>query len=214
MNLIKHPKIPHLPFSPGKSRDDMILSSVKHFEGKKIIVTVKMDGENTTLYRNYIHARSLTYTDHESRHWMKRYHAEMKHLIPENTRICGENLYAKHSIHYQNLQSYFLVHSIWEGNKCLDWGSTIWKCGEWGFIHVPVLWAGEWNEVRMRHLFRSRVYENECEGFVVRLWTSFFLGEYSKSIAKYVRKGHIQIDEHWMKPPIVPNLLVRQNNES
>ena len=52
----KFPKILHLPWSPGVSDDDKILDTFSHFEGQEIVVTEKLDGENTSLYREYIHS--------------------------------------------------------------------------------------------------------------------------------------------------------------
>lgn len=44
-----------------------------------------MDGENTSLYRNKLHARSEDSKDHKSRHWIKSFHAQIKYNIPDNT---------------------------------------------------------------------------------------------------------------------------------
>ncbi|MEL7307213.1 MAG: RNA ligase family protein, partial [Pseudomonadota bacterium] len=39
--------------------------------------------------------------------------------------MCGENLYARHSISYNNLPSYFMAFSVWnELNQCLSWQDT------------------------------------------------------------------------------------------
>ena len=47
------------------------------------------------------------------------------------------------------------------------------------------------------------------EGYVVRLADSFDVGDFSKSIAKYVRAGHVQTDEHWLDKPMVKNELMK-----
>ena len=67
----KYPRTFHLPWSPGCTSDDKVLKSVDHFVGKRVIVTEKMDGENTTISKNKIYARSIDSKDHESRHWVK-----------------------------------------------------------------------------------------------------------------------------------------------
>jgi hypothetical protein len=43
---IKYPRTLHLPWSPGLTNDDRQLKSTEHFEGREVVVTVKMDGEN------------------------------------------------------------------------------------------------------------------------------------------------------------------------
>jgi hypothetical protein len=120
----KYPRTYHMPFSQALASDDKFVKNPKMFDGKNVVVTLKMDGENTTLYNTCLHARSLDSKHHESRDWLKKWHSEFSHEIPDNMRICGENLYAKHSISYENLKSYFYGFSIWVGNECLNWKDT------------------------------------------------------------------------------------------
>jgi hypothetical protein len=108
---VKYPRTPHVRWSPGCQADDIQIAHEPDPDDE-IIQTVKMDGENTTLYRDRLHARSLNANPHPSRGWVKNLHAQMRHDIPEGWRVCGENLYAQHSIAYRNLESYFLVFSI------------------------------------------------------------------------------------------------------
>lgn len=90
----KYPRTPHLPFSLGVQSDDKVLKSISHFEGKDIIITEKMDGENTTMYSNHIHARSIDSKHHPSRDYVKQLHANIKYMIPSNMRLIGENMFA------------------------------------------------------------------------------------------------------------------------
>ena len=109
---IKYPRTYHFEWSPGKTSDDKTQFDLSNFEDKCIVITEKMDGENSTLMRDYIYARSLDSKDHLSIHWLKGLWGNIKYLIPDNWRICGENSYAKHSIFYENLPSYFMVFSL------------------------------------------------------------------------------------------------------
>lgn len=108
MTFYKYPRTPHLPFSPGVGGDDKILKDLSTLRGRDCVVTLKMDGENTSLYTNGFHARSLDGRHHPSRDWLKAYYATFAHEIPQGWRICGENLYARHSLAYDALPSYFL----------------------------------------------------------------------------------------------------------
>ena len=45
----KYPRTYHVPWSPGTTSDDRLLKSVDQFVGKRVVVTEKMDGENTTM---------------------------------------------------------------------------------------------------------------------------------------------------------------------
>jgi len=197
-NLHKYPRTPHLPWSEGATDDDKIIETLYYFFGQRVIVTEKMDGENTSIYHDYIHARSIDGRSHPSRDWVKQFWSGFKSDIPIGFRICGENLSAKHSIHYQSLPSYFLGFSVWDNqNICLNWNDTL----EWfsllGITSVPVLYDGHFDEKIIRGLWKEQDYESK-EGYVVRLASSFHYDHFGESVAKFVRKGHVQTEDHWM----------------
>jgi|SRR6056297_2581739 len=200
--LYKYPRTIHLPWSEGVSSDDIKTFDDSFFHGKKVVVTEKMDGENTTLYNNYIHARSIDSIDHESRHYVKNFWNGIKYLIPDNIRVCGENLYAKHSIYYNNLSSYFLCFSVWLNDKCLPWDKTRNFCSDINIDIVPVLYEGIYDKEKIKSLF-----DNNMEGYVVRLYDSFLINDFHKCVAKFVRKNHVQTDKHWMRQKIIKNKL-------
>lgn len=201
----KYPRTPHLPWSPGGSRDDLLLSDTSQFDGQLVVITEKMDGENTTLYRDGHHARSINPSPHPSRDWIRRLQSEIGYLIPEGWRVCGENLFARHSIPYEDLPSYFMIFSIWdEHNRCLSWANTEEWASLLGLHTVPVLYQGLWNEKYTRSL---RLPPTTCEGYVVRIADGFLYAEFPQKVAKYVRPHHVQTDEHWMLAPVSPNQL-------
>ena len=201
----KYPRTFHVPFSPGATNDDRIHDDISFFEGKEIVITEKMDGENSTLMHDSIYARSLDSVDHPSRHWIKGLWGNIKHEIPDDWKICGENLYAKHSLHYKNLSSYFMVFSIWDENdNCLSVDDTLTFCDFLRLEHVPILWRGIYNK---KFVENFKINTEIQEGFVIRLAESFHFDDFETSIAKYVRKGHVTSDEHWMYKKIVPNEL-------
>lgn len=201
----KYPRTYHLPWSPGADISDKVHESDAIFDGKEVIVTLKMDGENTTMYHDGLHPRSVIMDNHPSRDWVKKLHGQIKHEIPENWRICGENLYAQHSIKYTDLSSYFQVFSIWEDGVCLDWESTEAYCKELGLHTTPVIYRGRYSKELIDLIFKT--YADKHEGYVVRLAGSFKFDDFRQSLAKYVRANHIQTDEHWMNKPVVPNGL-------
>lgn len=201
----KYPRTPHLPWSPGASEDDVRLSACAGFEGRRVVVTEKMDGENTSLYRDGLHARSLDSRHHPSRAHVKAWHATIAHEIPEGWRFCGENVYARHSIAYGNLRGYFFLFSVWTAeNECLPWPETV----EWAALlgcPVPeVFYQGLWNAETVR---RTTVDPAVCEGYVVRLEEGFPYARFAASVAKWVRPSHVTTDQHWMQAPVVPNRL-------
>lgn len=211
MTQIKYPRTFHLPQSPGVTSDDKVLKSPNCFVGKQVVITEKMDGENTTMYTDGFHARSIDSRNHPSRNWLAKFHSEVGYQIPTNFRICGENMYAQHSIHYRNLPSYFLGFSVWctddKSNWALSWDETI----EWfellGIEPVPVLYRGAFNVQIVDNLI-ANLDTSRQEGFVIRVADEFDYNNFDTSVAKWVRAKHVTTDEHWMHTAIVPNHMI------
>lgn len=206
----KYPRTPHLIFSPGVGGDDIKLDSNEIFANSQVVVTEKLDGENTTLYPDCLHARSLDSRHHSSRAWVKALQAAMSQNIPTGWRICGENLYARHSIAYENLKSYFYAFSIWnEDNYCLNWSET----QEWAEILelelVPVIYQGIWDEKAITAI-GQKLDLNRCEGYVVRKVEQFHFVDFERNVAKWVRKNHVQTNEHWLYQEIIPNGILKE----
>ena len=170
----KYPRALHLPWSEGSTNDDKFLKDVQFFDKKMVVVTEKMDGENTTMYSDHIHARSVSSRSHPSRNWVKSFHGSLAHNIPPGWRICGENVFAQHSIKYTNLKSYFYAFSIWnDKNMCLDWDSTV----EWsellGLELVPVIYRGVFDKKAIEASWKACNEREVSEGYVVRLISEF-----------------------------------------
>lgn len=204
MDGVKYPRTRHLPWSKGATSDDkwMDCSALK---GQLIVITEKMDGENTTMTPSRVYARSLDSVHHDSRSYIKGLHASIKANIPDDMRICGENLYARHTIEYNDLTSYFQVFSAWFEDVCLDWSTTLEWCELLGLTTVPVIFEGLFDETWLKELASS--FPRSKEGYVVRLRGAFKLADFSSCVGKYVREGHVQTNEHWMHNKIVPNRL-------
>jgi len=227
----KYPRTYHLPFSLGATSDDKILKSTEHLEGKQVVITEKLDGENTTLYNDYYHARSIDSKDHPSRHYVKQLHSQIKREIPDGWRIVGENLFAQHSIAYDELPDYFMVFAIFnDKNECLSWSETKEYCELLGLHTVPELYVGKWDEQLIRKLwngigafptfetdkqnpvFPCDFFPCQAEGFVVRLAGEFSVHDFSHSVAKMVRPNHVKTDSHWMEKTVIQNLLKESQN--
>jgi len=207
MVKMKYPRTPHLPFSMGRTSDDKVLKTLKHFDGREVVATVKMDGENTTMYNDAYHARSIDSRHHPSRDWLARFHATIAHDIPNGYRICGENLFARHSIAYDNLPSYFMGFSVWDGVKALSWDDTLEFLELLGITPVKELYRGLFDEQVLQDLAKNLDTETN-EGFVVRIADSFDYTDFGTSVAKWVRASHVQTDTHWMHGEIIPNRVI------
>lgn len=204
---IKYPRTFHLPWSLGRTDDDKTLESVDHFKGKNVVVTEKMDGENTTIYKDFFHARSINGGKHESRSKVAQLQGEIGRELSDTMRVCGENCYAQHSISYSQLKDHFLAFSIWNGTTCFSWEATEFWCENLGLNTVPVLYKGIFDEKLIKLLYQDNRTPDLMEGYVVRLAGSFAYDDFSKSVAKFVRKNHVQTDYHWKNQKVVPNKL-------
>ena len=214
MSLTKYPSTWHLPWSDNyKSTTDRVLKSADHFVGKRVVVTEKMDGENTTIYHTgKCHARSLDSGYHASRTDVRRVAGEVAHTIPEGWRVCGENMFAKHSLFYNDLEALFLVFSVWDDtNHCLSWDETLKFCKERGLKTVPMLMVGPWAKGDEKIVFAG--WERQKEGYVIRLYDRFHFSDFDTALAKYVRKNHVQTSEHWLRQPLVKNLVKRKSEK-
>lgn len=206
--LVRYPRTFHLPWSEGLSADDKVLDDLRAFVGQRVVVTEKMDGENTSLYRDHLHARSLDSRHHPSRDWVKAFWSGIRHDIPEGWRVCGENLFARHSLAYDDLPTFFLGFSVWnERNECLPWDDTLDWFDLLGITPVPVLHDGIWDEQAIKALHDPKRDDERREGYVVRLAEGFPLARFRSHVAKYVRAKHVQTDQHWMHAQIVRNGL-------
>ena len=203
-SFVKYPRTPHLPWSPGATADDIRMHDLSTLREGEIVITRKMDGENTSIYRDGLHARSRTSSGGEDRDWVKRLQSSIAHEIPPGWRICGENLFAVHSIAYEDLDSYFLGFSVWdEKNVCLSWDDTV----EWfsllGVTSVPVLYRGPWDI----DVIRGMDAPAGREGYVVRSASSFPYSRFTANIAKWVRPNHVTTDDHWRHSKLTKNKL-------
>lgn len=216
---VKYPRTYHLPSSPNLQNDDRKHKDVRLLLSQPIIGTIKIDGENCTMYRDYIHARSLDSKHHPSRSMVKALHGRIAHEIPDGWRIAGENVYAMHSIHYKHLEDHFYVFSIWnEKNEALSWKDTLDYCDILGLKTVPVFYSeenirggdNERNSYYLDRIHRTFMdyvqdYPDEVEGYVLRVKDKIPYHMFKHYTGKYVRKNHVQTDEFWMEKPVVPN---------
>ena len=215
MALRKYPRTYHLPWSQGSTDDDKThsLAAIERmFGGREVVITEKMDGENTTIYgTGECHARSLDSGKHPSRDYVRAKAREVAYMgLPEGWRIMGENLYAKHSIEYDLLPDYFVIFGVADEN---DYSRPWDEVEEWAELlempHAPVVWRGIWNteEVMGLYPFKSMLSSTApSEGYVVRVAGAFPMSQFDKNVAKFVRSGHVQPDAvHWMHQSVTPN---------
>lgn len=190
------------------SDDRTMLNPEARFGGKLITITEKMDGENTTMTRNLVHARSVDSGYHESRTWVKNLWAQVRYEIPEGWSVVGENMYALHSIFYDKLPSYFLVFAIVNDGMVLSMANTVHWCNQHGLAHVPILGTGLYSEKLLREFQPEAKCGTLAEGYVIRPERAFMLDDWGEKVAKFVRTNHVQTSDHWMHQSVTQNQLV------
>ena len=230
---VKHPKTWHMPSSPGLGRGDRMLKDLGTFEGERVIMTEKRDGECSSLYRDHTHARSLDGRHHPSRDWLRAYWSAIRWDIPELWRVVGEGTYARHSIAYADLPSYFEGFGLWnERNFCLSWDETL----EWFALigssaglsikPVPVIYDGPYSPEAIEEAWQAYLDRDiaqaeatgrplqQREGYVIRTAAGFAYRDFRKHVAKWVRPNHVSTTEHWMHAEITPNELAEERAEA
>lgn len=203
----KYGRTYHLPTSQGVSSDDKIISSLRALQNAaQVVFTEKMDGENTTIHATGCHARSPDSGYHPSRDWMKAFAAGISPALEPGERIVGEYLFARHSISYTGLPSYFLGFGWFIEDTLQAWDDTLTRFETLGITPVPTLHRGTFTDHSVQTVLGKMDFEHQ-EGFVVRSCDGFHESQMHVNLAKYVRAGHVQSEVHWSKQAIVKNGL-------
>ncbi|MCY1321250.1 RNA ligase [compost metagenome] len=219
MDDLKYPRTYHLPTSPGLQSDDKRIPDLAPFRGERVIITEKMDGECTTLTTVRSYARSPDSGYHPSRDWLRAYHARRAPHIPDDWRISGEYLYARHSVAYTRipgnaLRSFFYGFGVWDdSNELLNWDTTLEILEMLEIEPVPVLYDGPFSDDVIQNVVAG-LDTSRQEGFVIRLADRMpypagagSAARFFDGIAKWVRSSHVINEKHWMAGPVVPNEL-------
>ena len=201
MERTKYPRTPHFAFSDGPARDDDVLTSARHFSGRDVVATIKLDGECTTIYCDgYTHARSRDGKYNPSQAWIKAFAAQIAWQLPRGVRIIGEYMYASHSIKYTDLATYFYLFAVVDHTSTdpIFWG---WDDTEdmAKLLDIPtptVLYRGPWDEEEIRGLV-SGLDLTRDEGYVVRTAGDFPQSAFKDNIGKYVKANLIKTERHW-----------------
>ena len=203
----KYPRTFHWPWSQQVHSDDSYHQDPSFFVGKPVLITEKLDGGNTALNAGKVYARSTGQEATQS--WfahVKKYHAWKTTGLPIVMTVYGEDLAALHSIKYHiPMDETYKVFAVRENNIFLPWTGVVDVADQLGIQTVPVIFSGEFKSVEEITKFfdleikKPSAFGQEREGFVMRIPDSFPADEFSTNVCKYVRKNHVQTDEHWTR---------------
>ncbi len=204
MQSTKYPRTYHFPFSPGATSDDRISENWAAILQHELVMTEKLDGENTCLKADGVYARS--HAAPTTSPWavkMRELWEQHKHTLGD-LEVFGENLYAIHSIEYERLESYLYVFGIRQGGEWLSWEEVEFYAGVLDLPTVPVVMRGIFTEEEILSNIETEMAAGsrlggECEGFVFRNAGRFHSDDFEKNVLKYVRENHVQTDEHWTR---------------
>lgn len=210
----RYPSTPYMGISPTVDSNSEV-TDLSRLWGNPLVLTVKMDGSNISLTRDVVTARNGTHAIHPSFSPLKALHQQFRHQIPEDLRLCGEWLWARHSIHYQGelaLRDYLQIFGVFHmGYRMfLSWQETEDVCTGLGLTLVPVVATYSSTEAPWKVLLEvskeaDEVIKKGQEGVVLRSQNPFYWGEFGLYTAKYVRPNHVQTDKHWSKQKVVKN---------
>lgn len=202
----KYGRTYHLPISPGATSDDKVMATLDGLMIGDLLITEKMDGENTTIHRGGSHARSPDSRYHPSRDRLKAFAAGIQPQLADGERIVGENLYARHSVGYDDLPSHFLGFAWIIDDEVQSWDLTLARFEELGIAPVSTLYRGPYKAGLFEDTAAS-LDKTRQEGFVVRIADAFPEAEMPVRMGKYVRADHVQSETHWMQSELIPNRL-------
>jgi hypothetical protein len=212
----KYPRSFHLPWSPGGTSDDKRLADVSSLVGVEVVITEKCDGSNLTYTRTSVFSRSHAGPpSHPSFDLAKATHARIAHLLSDGLSLFCEYCYAVHSLEYAALPDYSLVFGARDDvtGTWWDWDMVTAQAREVGLPTVPVLFRGAVGSARELEALTNELaaapsaLSGAREGVVVRVAGEFADADFSRSLGKWVRKGHVQTDDHWLHQAIRPQRL-------
>lgn len=211
----KYPRTLHFNFSPEIHADDKTIDykDLGNFLDVEYIITEKMDGQNNCIKglgntQNGVFAR--THSVQTQLPWdsyLKKFYHDNLMKFNHHTWYFIENLYAVHSIEYEKLNNYFFLFNLYkEKHEIFDsWDKVESEAKRLGFNVPEVLFRGKFksmSEVQQwmdYEIKKPSKYGSKREGFVMRPADAFLAKDFQSVVGKYVRKGHVQTDEHWTK---------------
>jgi hypothetical protein len=215
MIVEKYPRTYHCEWTMSTDSDDRIAKNINNLLDREIVITEKIDGENTSESEIGIFARSrIAPTKNPWSSWMKPKWEMIKNDLKSfDLELCGENMYAEHSILYSGINEHLYIFGArnTKHDVFLSWEETEYFAEMFDFKTVPVLFKGKmnsvidiknWslNEIKTPSILNdSNFWITPKEGFVYRIADEFPNDMFFNSVFKMVRKGHVKTDEHWSR---------------
>ena len=200
----KYPRTYHFPCSEGVVNDDKVQPHWHGLLSRELVVTEKLDGENTCIKESGVYARSHGAVNRNP--WAKNMWPIWERVGRSlgDLHIFGENLFAIHSIEYERLEHHFFVFAIREQDTWLPWDTVTEYASVLELPVAPVVQRGIFTEKALLKTILEKqqsgsAFGGTSEGVVCRNAGSFPETAFFSNVLKYVRKNHVQTDEHWTR---------------
>lgn len=216
----KYPRIPHVPGS--NAMDDDV--SVDYPRGI-FLVFEKVDGANLGIslsggmfsFQNrggFLENKRPHPQWDAAKNWFNQHYWGIMNYLAQHPghTVFGEWLYARHSIYYDSLPSYFFLYDVFDGEKFLQYRDFrkefIYSAGvfvpKYITITSDIREFVEWSKLHYSSQYSTDA--NSYEGFIFR-----DVADYSRAF-KYVRSEFTAgIEEHWFNRKLERNSLIRNS---
>jgi hypothetical protein len=232
-DFVKYPRTPHIFGSKGTDDDKHLgeAESKDFIADKSLIVEEKIDGTNVGIHFStngqlFLQCRGHLITEgmHPQydlfKQWatVKRY--ELEKRLEDRFILFGEWVYARHSVHYQQLPHYFFEFDIYdkeiEAFLSLERRLAILEGAK--IETVPVLHTGAVTRDELAELIGPSKFGSRFENPITKRTDNLMEGIYLRTEvagvvtgrAKFVRVEFVEKikqSTHWQHQAMVPNLL-------
>jgi len=218
---MKYERTYHYIESPGATNDDKISHNTNALLGREIVITEKLDGSNSGFKVSGPYGRSHAAPTENAwdRNLWDIYNSGMKDWLEfyslewnKEISLFGENMYAIHSIVYQNLTRYFYAFGIRMDETWVSWDNLVELCDSIELNNhpsniqtVPLLYRGvvntqkELNKIIDNLMNSGSTYGSVIEGLVIRWADEIHTSDWKDAVQKIVRPNHVTTDVHWTR---------------
>jgi hypothetical protein len=237
-NFVKYPRTPHLFGSTGTDDDKHMgeTESLKFVADPSLIAEEKLDGGNCGLHFLSSGKMVLQCRGHEItagmhpqwdlfKQWVQVKRPVLENMLGSQYILYGEWLYAKHSVHYRGLISYFFEFDIWDkdAQAFLDLESRLILLEGTNIQTVPVIHRGAATLEKLKSLIGVSAFDSQfqnpatgrtdnlMEGIYLRTEADGFVTGRAKLVRpEFVEK--VKQSPHWKEQAMVPNQLAAGAN--
>lgn len=231
--FVKYPRTPHLFGSKGTDDDKHLgeAESLRFLADPSLIVEEKLDGTNVGIHfgpdgRMALQCRGHLITEgmHPQYDLFKQWAAVKRPPLEEALEhrfiLCGEWLYARHSVHYRRLTHYFFEFDVYDKQvgAFLSLDRRMALLEGTGLHTVPVIHTGPLDRERLAALIGRSRFDSQFDNPLTKRNDNLMEGLYLRTEvagvvigrAKFVRPEFVEKvkqSEHWQHQTMVPNRL-------